>query len=590
MSRRVIFGLLSLATVLLVMIWSGLGHARTQRLLDQESDTVRMLGVMRSRGLSEVSGLALARGEAIRLWAHNDSGDSARLFLVSSTGELLMEVELEGASHTDWEDICAVERQGKRYLLVGDVGDNAARRENCQLYLLAEPEFSPELVPASRDTQKQKADVQKISFRYEDGPRNCEALGFDSSSDSLLFVEKLLGNAADGIDAGVYQLDLGKLLGSSTEASTEPIVAKRIGKLPWRNVTGLDLSADGQRLFVRTYFEGYLLERKADQSWQQRLDEPLPEALRLPVEAQGEAVCFSKDASAVLLTSEFAFQPIWKLELPAAASEKGTAIPEKPTLQEQQSQQEIKKLILPGEAFECAGRPAFILWPKPELRSEPQPWIFYAPTLAPYPDEAEKWMHQQFLDAGVAVAGIDVGEAYGSPDARKLFESFYAELTGKRGLAKRPCLLGRSRGGLWVSSWAADHPERFAGLAGIYPVFDWRTYPGIENAAPAYGLTAEALEQQAAELNPISRIERLAKAKLPVFIIHGDQDTVVPLKENSAAFAEAYQRVGAEGAIKLVIAEGQGHNMWEGFFRCQELVDFAIARAKAGAAEETEPK
>jgi hypothetical protein len=34
--------------------------------------------------------------------------------------------------------------------------------------------------------------------------------------------------------------------------------------------------------------------------------------------------------------------------------------------------------------------------------------------------------------------------------------------------------------------------------------------------------------------------------------------------------------------VKLIVAKGQGHNFWEGFFRCQELVDFAIARAKAG--------
>jgi hypothetical protein len=31
------------------------------------------------------------------------------------------------------------------------------------------------------------------------------------------------------------------------------------------------------------------------------------------------------------------------------------------------------------------------------------------------------------------------------------------------------------------------------------------------------------------------------------------------------------------------VAKDQGHNFWEGFFRCQELVDFAIARARAGA-------
>ena len=52
-----------------------------------------------------------------------------------------------------------------------------------------------------------------------------------------------------------------------------------------------------------------------------------------------------------------------------------------------------------------------------------------------YPDSHEKWMHEQFLAAGVAVAGIDVGEAHGSPEGRRLFTEFYRELTEKRGFA-----------------------------------------------------------------------------------------------------------------------------------------------------------
>ena len=36
-------------------------------------------------------------------------------------------------------------------------------------------------------------------------------------------------------------------------------------------------------------------------------------------------------------------------------------------------------------------------------------------------------------------------------------------------------------------------------------------------------------------------------------------------------------------AVQLIVAEGQGHNFWEGFFRCQELIDFAIAKARDGA-------
>jgi hypothetical protein len=29
------------------------------------------------------------------------------------------------------------------------------------------------------------------------------------------------------------------------------------------------------------------------------------------------------------------------------------------------------------------------------------------------------------------------------------------------------------------------------------------------------------------------------------------------------------------------VIEGQGHNMWPGWFQCQELVDFVIAHARA---------
>ena len=101
----------------------------------------------------------------------------------------------------------------------------------------------------------------------------------------------------------------------------------------------------------------------------------------------------------------------------------------------------IKELILPGEAFLVEGRPAFIFLPPEGKRSKPQPWIMYGPTLPGYPDSHEKWMHEQFLAAGVAVAGIDAGEGYGSPESQAKFSALYTEMTEKRGYAQKPCLL-----------------------------------------------------------------------------------------------------------------------------------------------------
>lgn len=247
-----------------------------------------------------------------------------------------------------------------------------------------------------------------------------------------------------------------------------------------------------------------------------------------------------------------------------------------------------KALILPGESWLIEGKPAFILWPEADKRRQPQPWIMYAPTLPGYPDQHEKWMHEQFLNAGVAVAGIDAGEAYGSPAGRQAMSQLYQELTEQRGFAKKPCLLGRSRGGLWVSSWAIEHAERVAGVAGIYPVFDLRAYPGLDKAAPAYNLTTPELEKSLATHNPIAKASVLAKAKTPWYIIHGDEDTVVPLASNSAALQSVYEQNGAADVIELQVVKGQGHNFWEGFFRCQPLIDFVVKQANAGASQSGE--
>lgn len=242
------------------------------------------------------------------------------------------------------------------------------------------------------------------------------------------------------------------------------------------------------------------------------------------------------------------------------------------------------RLNLPGTVnFSVAGRPAFVFLPPSNLRTHPQPWVLYAPTLPPYPDEAERWMHERFLAAGVAVAGVDLGETYGSPGSHVAIAALYRELAERHGFAAKPGVLARSRGGLMLGSWAAAHPDRVAGIAGIYPVFDFRSYPGLDRAAPAYGLNPAELGARSAEFNPVERAGALAAARVPVFLLHGDVDTVVPLPANSGAFAAKYGEAGAAGALKLVVLPGQGHNMFEGFFRSQELVDFAIARAKEGA-------
>src|SRR5579872_3996766 len=119
------------------------------------------------------------------------------------------------------------------------------------------------------------------------------------------------------------------------------------------------------------------------------------------------------------------------------------------------------KRVLPlaGETFLIKGSAAFVMLPKESERKKPQPWIWYAPTLPGLPDQHEKWMHERFVAAGIAVAGIDVGEWYGSPRGTARYADFYTEMTEQRGFAAKPVLLGRSRGGLMITNWAVEHPD-----------------------------------------------------------------------------------------------------------------------------------
>lgn len=230
--------------------------------------------------------------------------------------------------------------------------------------------------------------------------------------------------------------------------------------------------------------------------------------------------------------------------------------------------------------FEIGEHQAFVIDPPDGTKADGAPWVWYAPTfIRRLPGPEEGWMIKRFQDRGIAIAGIDVGESYGSPQGRAAYQALYEELTAKRGYSKQPVLLARSRGGLMLYNWAVEHPNSVAGVAGIYPVCNIESYPGVAKAASAYDMTPDQLQANLAEQNPVNRLAPLAKAKVPILHIHGDEDVVVPLERNSAELADNYRKLG--GPVEVEVIKGQGHNMWDGWFQSQKLTDFIIERALA---------
>jgi alpha-L-fucosidase len=235
-----------------------------------------------------------------------------------------------------------------------------------------------------------------------------------------------------------------------------------------------------------------------------------------------------------------------------------------------------------GEIFKVQGRTAFLIMPKNVAPGVPVPWVFYAPTIGKHPDVTENWMFEQFIDNGIAIAGVDVGESQGNPEGRAVYSALYKELVEKRRLAKKASLLARSRGGLMLYNWAAENPECIACIAGIYPVGNLASYPGMERAAKAYGMNLEQLTAVLPRHNPIDRLAPLAKAKIPIYHFHGDKDATVPLDKNSGIIKERYNKLG--GKMILEVVKGGGHDLWKGWFHNKKLVNFVIANARPAEA------
>ncbi len=262
------------------------------------------VGILGDRQIPESSGLARCRSRPDCLWTHNDSSDTARLFLLSTAGETLATAVIDGAEACDWEDMCSFDLDGISYLLIGDIGDNQHRREHITLYLVREPDAKT----ARRSDPWRLRPQAVIRVRLEEGPRDCEALAVDASRRVILLATKSLGGGCL-----FYQLPL------SLQTDATPVVAKVIGRSEVTLVTGMDVSDDGLRAMLVTYLAAYEFPREPREDWAAALKRP-GRLLRMPDRAQGEAICYGSDGRTLFLSSEGKSQPLWMVP-PRTASD-----------------------------------------------------------------------------------------------------------------------------------------------------------------------------------------------------------------------------------------------------------------------------
>jgi pimeloyl-ACP methyl ester carboxylesterase len=228
------------------------------------------------------------------------------------------------------------------------------------------------------------------------------------------------------------------------------------------------------------------------------------------------------------------------------------------------------------EKFEVDGHTAMLFAaPKPAAG---KPWVWYFPTIKGMSIVLRRVYFEGFLNAGISIAGYDLGEVRGAPGSTEQFHKFYAEMV-RRGYSSRPILLGQSRGGLMALAWAMRHPEQTQAFVGIYPVCNLQTW-GLKNLPVAltdYKMTEAELRSRVAEFNPLDNLQGLLKHKVPMFIVQGDSDKAVPHLENAFLLKERYDAGGVPITVKMF--PGLGHEAVPAFFENQELLEFVLKQA-----------
>jgi lysophospholipase L1-like esterase len=241
-----------------------------------------------------------------------------------------------------------------------------------------------------------------------------------------------------------------------------------------------------------------------------------------------------------------------------------------------------KKIFPPNSKFlQVAGHEGYLALPEGVEEGQKTPWLWHCPSDYNLPGRLEQWMMKTCLDNGIAVAGINLKGDFGTPAGRKIQTAFYKELTENHGVTKKVCMLARSYGATQMYNWAVEHPKSIACLAGIYPVCNLASYPGLKSAAGKYRMSQEQFVKELKQHNPIDRLAPLAKAKVPIYHNTGDVDKTVPAKDNTFVVAERYKALG--GDMTATVFEGQGHNYWTGFFEDKAMAEFIIKHAKTAA-------
>ncbi|MEJ2603684.1 MAG: hypothetical protein P8172_10370 [Gammaproteobacteria bacterium] len=267
-------------------------------------------GALKSPAIVEASGLAASGRTPGMLWVVNDGGQPPVLHAVSETGEELAAVRLDEAENRDWEDLAGYTRDGRSWLLIADIGDNAGVRPHVTLYVLPEP--------AATDGGM-VSPTRTIRYAYPDGPQDAEAVAVDARAGVVYVLTKRtepprlyavpLHPPAD-IDLVVAD----KIMDVASLPARDAAVGLLASAIPFHwQPTGMDFASDDSAVVVLTYADVYYYPRRPGESPADVLSRK-PRALGMPLVPVAEGIAFDDAGQSIYVTAEGRHAPLLRFD------------------------------------------------------------------------------------------------------------------------------------------------------------------------------------------------------------------------------------------------------------------------------------
>lgn len=184
------------------------------------------------------------------------------------------------------------------------------------------------------------------------------------------------------------------------------------------------------------------------------------------------------------------------------------------------------------EKFDFMGHEATVIRPdKPNGK-----WVWKTEFLYAF-DDAEKAL----TELGYTRVNLSISNRYGSYSAVRVMHRFYLHIVERYSLDGRCVLFGFSRGGLYAFNFALFYPEAVSAIYLDAPVLDLRTWPPVNtkeytDMLAEYGLCDETLKSFPG--NPVENLDELTSLGIPLLLVAGGADEIVPFPENSGRLIE----------------------------------------------------